>query len=232
MKLSPEVTVQVVGQASRLPHRASRPGCLLRGREALPTGATPAPLPKQLRPRSEGQGAKGEIGMGRIGNPGSERGYLLAECLVYLSVVFVLLGSGYVALYRCMDNSVALRRSADDIADALHAGERWRADVRSAAGQVRLEKTSTDQIILLSNPRGEVGYRFSSGVLYRRMGPGPWAPLLTSVKSSVMEPDPRQNVTAWRWELELQPRGKGSAKPGRFRPLFTFIAATRESSIK
>src|SRR5207245_544447 len=56
-------TAQVVGQASRLPHRASRPRCLLRGRDARLTGGTPAPLPEQLpgfapgffegKPRSE-----------------------------------------------------------------------------------------------------------------------------------------------------------------------------------
>ena len=127
-------------------------------------------------------------------------GYLLTECMVYLGVVFILLGTGYTALYRCMDNSVALRRNADDIADALHAGERWRADVRSAAGPLRLENTAAGQILLLPGPRGEVAYRFSAGALFRRLGSGPWAPLLASVKSSSMAPDPRQKVTAWRWE--------------------------------
>ena len=42
------VTVQVVGQESRLPHRASRPRWLDRGRDALMTGEKPAPLPEQL----------------------------------------------------------------------------------------------------------------------------------------------------------------------------------------
>ena len=43
------VSVQVVGQASRLPRRASRPPWWLRGRDALLTGGTPAPLPEQLQ---------------------------------------------------------------------------------------------------------------------------------------------------------------------------------------
>jgi hypothetical protein len=47
------VTVQVVGQASRLPHRASRPRCQYRGRDALLTGETPAPLPEQLQEMKE-----------------------------------------------------------------------------------------------------------------------------------------------------------------------------------
>jgi hypothetical protein len=44
----PVETGQVVGQASRLSHRASRPRWWLRGRDALLTGGTPAPLPDQL----------------------------------------------------------------------------------------------------------------------------------------------------------------------------------------
>jgi hypothetical protein len=47
------VTVQVVGQASRLPHRASRPRCQYRGRDARLTGETPAPLTEQLQEMKE-----------------------------------------------------------------------------------------------------------------------------------------------------------------------------------
>jgi len=39
-----------------------------------------------------------------------------------------------------------------------------------------------------------------------------------------MAADPRERVVAWRWELELRPRPSGSVKPGRIRPLFTFLA--------
>src|SRR4029077_12950063 len=56
-------------------------------------------------------------------------GYLLTEALVYIGLLFVILGVGYLAMDRSIDNSVLLRRNADDIANALHAGERWRADV-------------------------------------------------------------------------------------------------------
>ena len=70
-----------------------------------------------------------------------QHGYLLIEALVYIGVVAALLGVAYAAAYRCIDRSIALRRNANDITSALHAGERWRANVRAATSQVRLEST-------------------------------------------------------------------------------------------
>ncbi len=46
----PDVTVQVVGRASRLPDRASCTRWCDRGRDAPMTGETPAPLPEQFLP--------------------------------------------------------------------------------------------------------------------------------------------------------------------------------------
>jgi len=43
------------------------------------------------------------------------RGYLLVECLVYISVLLILLGVTYAAFYRCVASGVAFRRSIDDI---------------------------------------------------------------------------------------------------------------------
>jgi hypothetical protein len=156
--------------------------------------------------------------------PVGHRAYLLIEALVYISLVFVLLGLGYAAMYRCVDSSLALRRNADDIASALHAGERWRADVRSASNQVRLEDTSDGQLLHLKGATNEVVYHSATNAIFRRAGEGPWVRLLPNVKSSTMKSDPRQYATAWCWELELATRTQGSVKPARIRPLFTFIA--------
>lgn len=153
-----------------------------------------------------------------------EGGYLLIEALAYIAVVFVVLGVAYAALYRCMDHSIALRRNTDDITRALSAGERWRADVRNAATRIWLEKTAAGQVLHLEGLRAEAAYHFDDDAVYRRLASGPWAPVLTHVKSSVMAPDPRREVTAWRWELELKPRAKGTVKASRIRPLFTFLA--------
>lgn len=164
--------------------------------------------------------------------PRSQGGYMMIEALVYISLLFVVLGAGYLALDRCMDNSVVLHRSADDIASALQVGERWRADVRAADKQAQLESDAGDQVLHLDGARGPVAWRFSDGALFRRVGSGLWSRLLSNVRSSTMQSDPRQNVVAWRWELELQPRAKASAKPGRVRPLFTFISVPKASSTK
>jgi hypothetical protein len=47
-----------------------------------------------------------------------------------------------------------------------------------------------------------------------------------------MTADKREHVTAWRWELELQTRATGSVKPGRIRPLFTFLAVPEHPTPK
>jgi len=172
-----------------------------------------SPKPNAQSPKSEAHGSKCRLD-----------GYLLTETLVYIGLVFVVLGVGYAALYRCIDNSIVLRRNADDIARSLRMGELWRADVRSANGQIRLETNSAEQFLRLPRAQGEVVYRFSENTLFRRLGAGPWVPLLTNVKSSGMEADKRHNVTAWRWELELQPRAKASARASHIVPLFTFLA--------
>jgi hypothetical protein len=165
--------------------------------------------------------------------PGAgQRAYLLIEALVYIAVLMALLGAGYAAMYRCIDSSIALRRNADDITSALHAGERWRADVRSASSRVRLEDTAAEQLLYLEGATSAVVYRFSTNAVSRRLGAGPWVRLLPNVKSSTMKSDPRKHVTAWRWELEIEPRAKGSVKPGRVRPLFTFLAVPERSSTK
>ena len=160
------------------------------------------------------------------------QGYLLIEALVYIGVIAALLGAGYAAMYRCVDTSIALRRNAEDITSALQAGERWRADVRAARGQVRVEDTADGQVLYLEGGKAPVAYSFSTNALSRRLGAGPWVRLLPNVKASAMKSDPREHVTAWRWELELAPRTQGSVKPARVRPLFTFIAVPERPSSK
>ena len=157
----------------------------------------------------------------RLDAPKSIRGISLIEMLVYMSVLIVIVGVGYTALYRCLDNSNALRRSADDIANALHTGEDWRADVRAADGKIQLESLPDEQILHLPGSRGEVSYRFAANAISRRLGNNEWSPLLANVQTSTFVADTRTKANAWRWEIELQTRTK---KFGTVKPLFTFIA--------
>ncbi|HSA12219.1 MAG TPA: hypothetical protein P5205_17800 [Candidatus Paceibacterota bacterium] len=161
-----------------------------------------------------------------------QRAYFLIEILIYIAVVLALLGVGYSAMYRCLDSSIALRRNADDIVGALHAGERWRTDVRSSTSQPRLEKKDAGESLHLDSAHGAITYHFCTNAVFRQLGGGTWVRLLPNVKSSTMTPDPRDEVTAWRWELELAPRGSGSVKPSRVRPLFTFITVPKRPATK
>lgn len=165
----------------------------------------------------------------KIHTPPSNRGISIIECLVYGFVLLILLGVAYSAFYRCVENSYALRRNAEDIATALRAGERWRADIRSATGSVQVEAAPDGGSLHLESERGPVDYYFTSNSVLRRAHPGPWVTLLPNVKASAMQADPRGEVSAWRWELELRPRSK---KPARMTPLFTFLAVPERSSSK
>ena len=148
-------------------------------------------------------------------------GYSLIEMLVYISVLATLLGVGYTAIYRAMDNSIALRRNAEDITRAIRVGEIWRADMRDLGRTAHLETVSNGSILHLRKAGREVSYRFADHTVCRRIGTGQWTPLLHNVKSCEFFSETR-SVQVWRWELELLPQRK---KLNHVRPLFTFIAA-------
>jgi hypothetical protein len=158
----------------------------------------------------------------------AKHAFSLIECLVYIGVLFALMGAAYIALFRCIANSVALRRNADDISHVLHIGERWRADVRSVNGNIRLETTNLLRIASLPTSKGQIIYCFATNTVSRSYNGGPWSQLLTNVASSTMSADARQTVTAWKWELELVPGNHSS----RFRPLFTFAALPETTAPK
>lgn len=157
-------------------------------------------------------------------------GYLLTEALVYIGLLVIVLGVGYQAMYRCMYNSAVLRRNAEDISRALHAGEQWRADVRAAGKSVRAETSGDAHTFYLISATNQVAYRFSDSTLYRRLGSGPWVPILDHVKATTFESDRRASVSVWCWELELLPRSKANIKPSPVRPLFTFLAVSPAAS--
>jgi hypothetical protein len=155
--------------------------------------------------------------------PGVRRreGYMLFELLVYIGVVFVVLGVGYIAMDRSIRSSIVMRRTADDVARMLSVGETWRADVR-AAEQVDWVDAPEGRVLRLQGVpgAGEVAYRYDSGAIYRRTGTAPWSQVMPNVRASTMEPETRGRVLAWKWEVELQPR----ARHARIRALYTFMA--------
>jgi hypothetical protein len=150
-------------------------------------------------------------------------GFLLIDCLVYIALLLLLMTLAFAAFYRTLDNSKSLNRNAADIARALQAGERWRADVRAATAQPRLEEAGGESLLHLPRANGEVLYTFRTGAVLRKdtaSTNATWEPVLLDVKSSRLVPEPRQRVRGWRWELELASVNKTQ----RMRPLFTFQA--------
>jgi hypothetical protein len=154
------------------------------------------------------------------------------ELMMYLGVVGALLAAGYVAVDRCIDRSAALYRNANDITSTLHAGEVWRADVRSARGAITSESNPSSQTLQMSTARGEILYHFETNTLSRRVGSNSWVCLLPRVRACSMREDRRNQVTAWKWELELLPYRKDSSNTNRIVPLFTFLAVPPQTETK
>ena len=157
-----------------------------------------------------------------ISNPRGRSGILLMECMVYLAVFFILLGGATAVFYFCWDHTRATIFTANEIESALRAGECWRADVRAATGKISVETTATGETVRIPEGGKEVFYRFTGGELRREIPEQNNSRLLLAkVKASEMKPETRDNVTAWRWELEVTPRRKETHIP----LLFTFAAA-------
>lgn len=154
----------------------------------------------------------------------AQTGVLLLECLVYFAVFAIVLGLGLATFYLCWDNSKALLYTTDDIAAALRAGERWRADVRSATGKITVETIAEGERLRIPCGTNEILYSFDAGEVHRQPASSHFSePLLTTVKTSQMVMDSRGSVSGWRWELELQSRRKETHLP----LLFTFEAAAK-----
>jgi hypothetical protein len=157
-----------------------------------------------------------------ISNARAKAGILLIECMVYISVFAILLGIGTAVFCIFWDHSKALIYATDDIATALHAGERWRADVRGATGNISVETTPAGDLLKIPFGKDEIFYSFHEGAIRRKLGSANFSQLLLGkVKTSQMQTDAHGQVTAWRWELELTQRRAEMHLP----LLFTFEAA-------
>ena len=146
----------------------------------------------------------------------TRRGVTLIEMMVYVAVVSVVTMVAMLTYLTCWDHAIAVHRVSDDIVRTLEAGERWRDDVRGAAGP----PTLAEGVLRVPHQGGDVLYRLADDTVERKAGAGEWAQALAEVKASRMLLDEGKHVRSWRWELELQVR----KKKARLRPLFTFRA--------
>jgi len=151
-------------------------------------------------------------------------GWLLVEAVTYFAIVVMVTAAGSAAFYLCWDHSKALISAGDDIAAALSAGERWRADVRGATGDISIEAAPSGQVMKIPEGEREIVYSFDSAQVLRQTEPSAFpVPLLRGVKSSEMREETRDGVRAWRWELEVAQRRREMHLP----LLFTFEAAEK-----
>jgi type II secretory pathway pseudopilin PulG len=152
--------------------------------------------------------------------PQRSRGITLIECLVYISVLGVVLGLGTTAFYACFNNMKALRRNADDITRTLTVGELWRRDIRAATQPVQFDLET--QVLRIARGDTQVSYKFSeTAVLRQAKADVPWVTILPNVQRSEMAADARAKLTAWRWDLELKPPCQAGVT---LRPRFSFTA--------
>jgi len=155
-----------------------------------------------------------------------QSGVSLIECLVYIAVFAILLGIGTASFYLCWDHTQGTITTADEIESALRAGECWRTDVRAATGNISVEITAEGETIRIPEGGNEIVYRFAEGELRREVpAQNNSRLLLAKVKTSEIKAVARENVKAWRWEVELVPPRKMT----RFPLQFTFEAAQTKS---
>ncbi len=155
----------------------------------------------------------------KIGNRKSA--FTLIECLAYVGLFALFIVLVMTTFFRARDGSDSLRRNADDVTRALHAGERWREDVRTATAAPSLVTESGQTWLALPHGTNTTVYTHFGSTVWRQVHTNQtWQPVLTRVTSSHMEADARQHVAAWRWEVELQLKDPRK----QTRPLFTFLA--------
>lgn len=156
----------------------------------------------------------------RAGKPSWKRGFTLIECMIYIVVLTVVMGLGFSAFYRFLENWRDLARGSEDILQVLKAGELWRADIRQATAAPQLVQEGELTACEIPQIGGRVAYIFSQGTVWRKTPDKAATPLIPRVQSFAIEKVERASVTAWRWDLELQTRKKAV----RVRPLFSFQA--------
>jgi Tfp pilus assembly protein PilE len=146
------------------------------------------------------------------------QGFTLVECLLYFGVLSVIAGLAFCAYFNCQKNTRQLQAFSNQLLRTMHAGERWRAEIRSARGVPFL---LDDSKFCIPSETGKVIYSLSDGTLWRQIDEkNSKVEVIKGIKTSVMHLDEDAHIHAWRWELELSP----STKQSKNTYCFTFKA--------
>ena len=146
----------------------------------------------------------------------SKAGVSLIECLVYIGLFAVLLTCAtrfFSVIY--YHNKAAASAASYTIA-ALDAAKHWRRDIANAKGEPKLIRDDHFDVIRIDQANGEqVSYRVN-GTRLERHNSKEWVPIIRRVASSIMLPDQREQVRAWRWDLAMETRSRFLGVPVRF----------------
>lgn len=159
-------------------------------------------------------------GSGGLNLRNSPAAFSLIECLVYISVFAIVMSLAMQVFLQTRESADRLRRTADELTRALHAGELWRDDVRAATAPPRTVTENGQTWLAIPRGTNTVVYTHFKDTVWRQADTNaPWTRALAGVRTSRMEPDARAHVTAWRWELELAVKDERK----KTRPRFTFL---------
>jgi hypothetical protein len=146
---------------------------------------------------------------------------VLIDLLVYISLLAIVLALIAVVFDKGLQQSAQLQRNISDIERALKAGERWRAEVRSATAPPRIDKVEGVDFFYIPVGTNEIAYSFQSNRVYRFISSKDgWEVALKDVKAAQVFVEAREHASGWRWEVELERR----RRTAHVRPLFTFLA--------
>ncbi len=146
----------------------------------------------------------------------SEAGVSLIECLVYIGLFAVLLNCATRFFTVVYQHNKAVAKAAGYTSAALDAARYWRRDIANAKGEPELIRGEHFDIIRIDQANGgQVSYRVN-GTRLERHNSKEWVPIIRRVASSIMLPDQREHVRAWRWELAMETKSLFLGDPVRF----------------
>ena len=146
----------------------------------------------------------------------SEAGVSLIECLVYIGLFAVLLNCATRFFSVVYHHNKAATKAASYTIAALDAARHWRRDIANAKGEPKLIRGDHFDVIRIDQANGEqVSYRVN-GTRLERHNSKEWVPIIRRVASSIMLPDQREHVRAWRWELAMETKSRFLGDPVRF----------------
>ena len=143
-------------------------------------------------------------------------GITLIETIVYIALFVFLLGCGtrYFNIVYYQHKAVASIAGYTTL--AMDGAKHWRRDIANAKTAPRLIRNDQFDVIEIDQAAGgQISYRLNSSTLERHNGEE-WIPIIRRVVSSVMIPDQREHVRAWRWELALETKSQYVGDPLRF----------------